>query len=222
MKQLLAGIVIIVVLGLAGFFYRNTLERAQGPEQTACTMDARICPDGTTVGRSGPSCEFSPCLYPNVEIASAKLAYAVPAGYEENEAALGDPTLLAAYEQTGTSTPPNAIIVYRFPIPSGQTANEVILANTMLEPSGMQPEDMNDFRPRIIGTKTFSSITVERFEAVVHSAYYLPRADDVLRFDVIERDVEGWTDADLIVSNLPEHQALIRMLGTLRDYSAGE
>lgn len=27
----------------------------------ACTMDAKICPDGTTVGRVGPSCEFAVC-----------------------------------------------------------------------------------------------------------------------------------------------------------------
>lgn len=29
--------------------------------QVACTMDAYICPDGTTVGRSGPNCEFQAC-----------------------------------------------------------------------------------------------------------------------------------------------------------------
>lgn len=27
----------------------------------ACTMEARICPDGSSVGRSGPNCEFTPC-----------------------------------------------------------------------------------------------------------------------------------------------------------------
>jgi len=27
----------------------------------ACTMEAKICPDGSTVGRSGPNCEFDPC-----------------------------------------------------------------------------------------------------------------------------------------------------------------
>ncbi|MDB9944386.1 META domain-containing protein [bacterium] len=31
----------------------------------ACTMEAKICPDGTSVGRTGPNCEFSPC--PEVE-----------------------------------------------------------------------------------------------------------------------------------------------------------
>lgn len=30
-------------------------------QQTACTMEAKLCPDGSSVGRSGPNCEFSPC-----------------------------------------------------------------------------------------------------------------------------------------------------------------
>lgn len=36
----------------------------QGPpanNTTACTMEAKICPDGTAVGRTGPNCEFAPC-----------------------------------------------------------------------------------------------------------------------------------------------------------------
>ncbi|MDQ3008994.1 MAG: hypothetical protein M3Q81_05400, partial [bacterium] len=31
------------------------------PDQTMCTMDAMICPDGSAVDRSGPNCEFDPC-----------------------------------------------------------------------------------------------------------------------------------------------------------------
>jgi len=27
----------------------------------ACTLEAKICPDGSTVGRTGPNCEFSAC-----------------------------------------------------------------------------------------------------------------------------------------------------------------
>lgn len=35
----------------------------QGPPQCirACTEEAKICPDGTAVGRTGPDCEFAPC-----------------------------------------------------------------------------------------------------------------------------------------------------------------
>lgn len=30
-------------------------------ELVACTMEAKACPDGSYVGRTGPNCEFSPC-----------------------------------------------------------------------------------------------------------------------------------------------------------------
>jgi hypothetical protein len=31
------------------------------PSGVACTMEAKMCPDGSSVGRSGPKCEFAPC-----------------------------------------------------------------------------------------------------------------------------------------------------------------
>ena len=30
-------------------------------DSVACTMDAKICPDGSAVGRVGPNCEFAAC-----------------------------------------------------------------------------------------------------------------------------------------------------------------
>ncbi len=33
-------------------------------ETTVCTMEARQCPDGSYVGRSGPQCAFAPCPGP--------------------------------------------------------------------------------------------------------------------------------------------------------------
>ena len=32
-----------------------------GEKPVACTEDAKICPDGTAVGRVPPDCEFAPC-----------------------------------------------------------------------------------------------------------------------------------------------------------------
>ncbi|MFZ1987872.1 MAG: hypothetical protein WAV21_02450 [Minisyncoccia bacterium] len=218
MKTLFAGIALIILIGVGGFLYRNVLENQDPGVSGACTLEAKICPDGTTVGRSGPSCEFAPCLFPNVTLPALTISFAVPKDYVENKDAPGDnSTLIMAYEKTGTSTPPDAIVVYRFPIPEGQTASDVILANTRLEPSDMAPKDMKAFSPKIIGTRTFSAITIERFEAVIHTAYYLPRAHDVLRFDVLDHNVNDWMKPNLIVDNLPENQALIKMLGTLVD-----
>lgn len=31
------------------------------PAGVVCTMEAKLCPDGSYVGRTGPNCEFTPC-----------------------------------------------------------------------------------------------------------------------------------------------------------------
>ena len=66
MKSLvLKLVVLIVILALvAAVFYtvthNPTLEKPI-PEGVVCTMEAKLCPDGSYVGRSGPKCEFAAC-----------------------------------------------------------------------------------------------------------------------------------------------------------------
>lgn len=43
----------------------------QLPQQKACTLEAKICPDGSGVGRTGPNCEFAECPQPKTSPASA-------------------------------------------------------------------------------------------------------------------------------------------------------
>jgi hypothetical protein len=58
---------VIVALVLVGIYYwsnkqaASDMETLPEEEMVACTMDAKICPDGSAVGRSGPKCEFTPC-----------------------------------------------------------------------------------------------------------------------------------------------------------------
>ncbi|MEO5635080.1 MAG: Gmad2 immunoglobulin-like domain-containing protein [Candidatus Paceibacterota bacterium] len=62
-------LVIIVLTGGVLFFSNknNTIDITQNPnnsnnaQQIACTMEAKICPDGSAVGRGGPNCDFDPC-----------------------------------------------------------------------------------------------------------------------------------------------------------------
>ena len=35
------------------------------PLPVACTMEAKLCPDGSAVGRTGPNCEFAACPAPD-------------------------------------------------------------------------------------------------------------------------------------------------------------
>ncbi len=66
MQKGFAGIIILVIVlilvGLAGAYYFGKLPiKHSDNNPKACTQEAKICPDGSSVGRSGPNCEFTPC-----------------------------------------------------------------------------------------------------------------------------------------------------------------
>lgn len=42
---------------------QNFIENTN-PSPIACTQEAKLCPDGSAVGRAGPNCEFSACPAP--------------------------------------------------------------------------------------------------------------------------------------------------------------
>lgn len=46
---------------LTSWFSSTQTQKPTSDEMIACTMDAKICPDGSAVGRQGPHCEFAPC-----------------------------------------------------------------------------------------------------------------------------------------------------------------
>jgi hypothetical protein len=230
MKQLFLFIILLIIFGVAGFLYRATLQAPTqntntAPGAVACQADAKMCPDGTSIGRSGPSCTFAACPLPNVEIPEAGLSFVLPRGFTADEHAYGaDTSLLGAFVTSSivsTTSAPDSIIVRRYDIPAGKDANSVMLAKTMYKSSGNQPKSMNEFKPVIINGKTYQMVVVERFEAMVHVVYYLPRQHDVLRFEGIQHDVTNWTDASLNVRTLPTILATETMLSTVQSNEPG-
>lgn len=216
MKTLALGVVLIIVLGIGGFLYRNVLETT-GDGPVACTMDAKVCPDGSGVGREGPSCEFTPCPFPNAEDRDAQIAFVVPEGYFSTSEGIGaDEEVRVVLEKPSLSeSVSHTIVIRQFPLEEN-TAEEVMLRETVLQPSDMQVEDMEKFDRVLINGRTFHSIVVERFEAQVQSYYYLPRETDVLRFEVHERDVVDWMEPGLQIEELPEHKVLLTLLSSLQ------
>ncbi|MBU0750274.1 hypothetical protein KKH15_02035 [Patescibacteria group bacterium] len=74
-RQAIAILGVILLLGAgASLIYAWSLRSADiqspapTPTPTACTMEAKLCPDGSYVGRTEPSCEFSAC--PSVDVHS--------------------------------------------------------------------------------------------------------------------------------------------------------
>ena len=81
------GITVIIIVALmAGMFiwysqknYTINYVHTNPPitKQKACTEEAKICPDGSAVGRTGPDCEFAPC--PEMTGIADKISILAPA-----------------------------------------------------------------------------------------------------------------------------------------------
>ena len=191
MKQLLLGIALIVLLGIAGFLYRNVMEH---PRPMLITDAAQV---------------HTP---PRTDMAVEGLTYVLPSGFSADEHAIGaEPTLRAAFVASSTET----IMIRDYPIPDGKKAEDVMLSSTQYQTSGKVAKSMKELSTLLINGQTFYSVVLERFEGQVHTAYYLPRTTDVLRFEAIDTGVANWTDSKLDVTTLPAQSALRQMLTTL-------
>jgi len=49
---------VIAVIATTGYFI---LRPTATPQPVSCTLEAKVCPDGSNVGRTGPNCEFVQC-----------------------------------------------------------------------------------------------------------------------------------------------------------------
>jgi len=58
-KHATIALVVCAAVGAGVAYYAVT--RPSVPVPVACTKEARLCPDGTVVGRTGPDCEFQAC-----------------------------------------------------------------------------------------------------------------------------------------------------------------
>lgn len=70
--QIIIGGTFFLIVGLlSGFYLGKTLSNQNIPDrkkpfptkskEVSCTQDAKLCPDGLSVGRISPNCEFAPC-----------------------------------------------------------------------------------------------------------------------------------------------------------------
>lgn len=68
------------------------LNSSAGSGQVACTQEAKLCPDGSYVGRTGPQCEFASCPGENNDLWKATTSNGITFQYPE--------TLLTTYINT--------------------------------------------------------------------------------------------------------------------------
>ncbi len=56
-------ILVLIIFGLAfGYYSYSIFKESYGARpNVACTKEAKLCPDGSAVGRTGPACTFAKC-----------------------------------------------------------------------------------------------------------------------------------------------------------------
>jgi plastocyanin len=79
MKTALIVILALIVIGGGIYAYNASTPGREndiniGIDNTACTMDAKLCPDGSYVGRTGPNCEFAACPSGNATLTGTTTA----------------------------------------------------------------------------------------------------------------------------------------------------
>jgi len=73
-KQIIILASAIVAVGAVSYFVWSNFK---GPEQVFCTMEAKLCSDGSSVGRTGPKCEFTACPKEDLIVVESPKAYEV-------------------------------------------------------------------------------------------------------------------------------------------------
>lgn len=65
-KFILLVVILAIIVGGVILAYQYLWLPKNSQKPVACTQEAKICPDGSAVGRIGPNCEFAPC--PSVKV----------------------------------------------------------------------------------------------------------------------------------------------------------
>ena len=79
-KTILISIVCVVVVLTGIYIFSNS--PAEAPT-IACTLEAKICPDGSAVGRTGPNCEFTPCPVASATSSDNLIVIDTPKSYQK-------------------------------------------------------------------------------------------------------------------------------------------
>lgn len=100
-KPTLIILVIVVIVLLLGVGYIVFIKSPSNNQPVACTMEAKLCPDGSSVGRFGPKCEFAAC--PS-EVLSGYTKFGNDVNGDFNNDGLTDTAYLVTKQPGGSGT----------------------------------------------------------------------------------------------------------------------
>lgn len=97
---LLIGIVAIITIVVGGsYYYAEMRWPTRETKPMGCTLEAKICPDGSAVGRTGPNCAFAACP----EAAAETPKKATSTGAVSTSGPLSEAEQAALFKRTATT-----------------------------------------------------------------------------------------------------------------------
>ena len=207
MKELLLGVTLIILAGFGSFLYQNALrdrDISKGP--VACTLEARICPDGSAVGRVGPNCEFEAC-------STDPVSFTAPAGFVDTLPLLSSMVegRLGFYTKE-PNTISNSISIYAF---KTETPEEDLLQRVTLTPSDLHPESLEDFEVLTIDEREVYRIVNERFEATVEVTYGIVLDEFLVLVSLRDIAVENWME-DFEITDLEDLETVEEVVRSVK------
>jgi len=187
MKELFLGIILIILLGLGSFVYQNAVNKPQIEEPVACTLEARICPGGGTVGRTGPLCEFEACP-------SDAIQFDAPVGFIDSLPILSSIVegRIGFYTKE-PSTISNNVTIFVHQTSEEESFEDLLLKKVRLTPSDLHPE-LEDFEMLELDGREVYRIINERFEATVEVTYGIPLDGFLVLVSLRDIAVENWME----------------------------
>lgn len=234
MRNLGLFLIIVILVAIAGVaYYVSKHELVSMPlpvppgEQIFCPADAKLCPDGSYVARSGPKCEFAAC--PGVASSTVWQIYQQPnEGWQIDYPSSvltpetldnGGGVLFQGYPfYTGPSDPepqvPVRIRVYQVATSSAQY-QERIIGDVYFDASGEHPQSFSQFKEVVLGNHKFYYINSGIFEGVLSGNYYLVVPQGIYAFLFSSFGVD-WTNSQFNPDTEPMHVVVKQMLQTFR------
>jgi len=87
-KKFILSIVLFIIIGGGILIWQLWYSPVAPSILPACTQEAKICPDGSSVGRTGPNCEFAEC--PSEIVTLPKESPAINARFYYSSGVLSD------------------------------------------------------------------------------------------------------------------------------------
>ena len=148
--------ILLLLVGLASVYL--FLNKENVPGQVVCTMDAKMCPDGSAVGRIGPKCEFAPCLENKV---LSKVDFIRTGVITYNNPGQKPEALYLVYEEPGRPAIFKELIIDDKSICGDQTGGTVCMA--ISAPLGVS---FGGKRVRVYGMDRGTAVLVQELRAV--------------------------------------------------------